>query len=83
MPVSVDLDSQLEDFVSTLVETGRYESEGAVLRAGIRMLQGYEARLAALDTAIERGLADADAGRSTPLEEVRERLSVQFGFAAR
>jgi antitoxin ParD1/3/4 len=44
-----------------------------VLREGVRLIQEREARLAALDTSIARGLADADAGRVKPSSEVFDR----------
>lgn len=61
--ISADLGTQLESFVSKLVETGRYNSKSEVLREGIRLIQEREARLAVLDQALARGLADAEAGR--------------------
>ena len=61
--ISADLGPQLETFVTSLVEAGRYNSKSEVLREGIRLIQEREARLAVLDQAIARGLADAEAGR--------------------
>lgn len=76
--ISADLGQQLENFVSKLVETGRYNSKSEVLREGVRLVQDREARLAVLDAAIARGLADADAGRTTPAEEVFDRLEAKY-----
>ena len=59
--ISAELGKQLEGFVAELVEKGRYNSKSEVLREGVRLIQDREARLAALDSAIARGLADADA----------------------
>jgi antitoxin ParD1/3/4 len=50
--ISADLGSKLEEFVSTLVATGRYNSKSEVLREGVRLIQDREARLAACDAAI-------------------------------
>ena len=36
-----------------------------------------EKRLAALDAAIEQGIADADAGRGKPVDEVFDRLQAR------
>jgi antitoxin ParD1/3/4 len=74
MPSSVDLGSQLEKFVASLVKSGRYNSKSEVLREGVRLLQEREARLAALDAAIARGIAYADAGRVKPVAQVFRRL---------
>ena len=68
--ISADLGTQLESFVTKLVETGRYNSKSEVLREGIRLIQEREARLAVLDQALARGLADADAGRVKPAGDV-------------
>ena len=69
--ISADLGHQLEGFVSTLVASGRYNSKSEVLREGVRLVQEREARLAALDLSIARGLADADQGRTRPAAALR------------
>lgn len=61
--ISADLGAKLEDYVAQLVEAGRYNSKSEVLREGVRLVQERETRLAVLDAALARGLADADAGR--------------------
>jgi antitoxin ParD1/3/4 len=86
MAISADLGDQLEEFVNQLVSKGRYNSKSEVLREGVRLVQEREARLAALDAAIARGIADAEAGRVKPAEEVfarlRERLEMPSRSAA-
>ena len=74
MANSVDLGSKLEAVVDELVARGRYNSKSEVLREGVRLVQEREKRLAALDAAIERGIAEADAGRGKPVDEVFDRL---------
>ncbi len=64
------LGPQLDGFVSDLVRAGRYESEVSVIRAGLRLLQAREARLLDLDRAIEHGIADADTGRISSVDDV-------------
>ena len=76
--ISADLGRQLEAFVAQLVDTGRYNSKSEVLREGVRLVQEREARLAALDASIMRGLADAEAGRTKPAEEVFDRLEAKY-----
>ena len=49
MARSVDLGDKLENFVTSLVATGRYASEDQVLREGVRLIQERETRLATLD----------------------------------
>lgn len=79
--ISADLGNHLESFVSSLVETGRYNSKSEVLREGIRLIQEREARLVLLDQAIARGVADAEAGRVSPASEVLARLEAKFQAA--
>jgi antitoxin ParD1/3/4 len=76
--ISADLGDALEAFVTKLVATGRYNSKSEVLREGVRLVQEREARLATLDAAITRGLADADAGRVKPASEVFDRLEAKY-----
>lgn len=78
MPISADLGDALEDFVRRLVASGRYNSKSEVLREGVRLIQEREARMAALDAAIARGVADADAGRTKPADEVFDRLEAKY-----
>jgi antitoxin ParD1/3/4 len=78
MAISADLGDALETFVNKLVATGRYNSKSEVLREGVRLVQEREARLAALDAAIARGVADADAGRVKPAGEVFDRLEAKY-----
>ncbi|WP_036292330.1 type II toxin-antitoxin system ParD family antitoxin [Methylosinus sp. PW1] len=78
MAISADLGSQLETFVAELVASGRYNSKSEVLREGVRLIQEREARLAALDLAIARGVADAEAGRVEPASAVFDRLEAKF-----
>jgi len=78
MAISADLGNQLESFVSGLVASGRYNSKSEVLREGVRLVQEREARLAALDAAIARGVADADAGRVKPAHAVFDRLEAKY-----
>ena len=54
-----------------------------MLREGVRLLQEREQRLAALDAAIARGLADAEAGRVKPLGQVFRRLNAKYRAAAK
>ncbi|MBB3447298.1 MULTISPECIES: type II toxin-antitoxin system ParD family antitoxin [unclassified Rhizobium] len=76
--ISADLGKQLESYVQKLVETGRYGSKSEVLREGVRLIQDREARLAALDASIMRGIADADAGRTKSASDVFDRLDAKY-----
>jgi antitoxin ParD1/3/4 len=76
--ISADLGPQLEAYVSKLVETGRYNSKSEVLREGVRVIQEREARLAALDASIARGVADMETGRTQSASEVFDRLEAKY-----
>ncbi|WP_197685854.1 type II toxin-antitoxin system ParD family antitoxin [Xanthomonas fragariae] len=76
--ISADLGQQLEHYVAKLVALGRYGSKSEVLREGGRLIQDRETRLAAPDASIARGLADVEAGRTKPAEEVFDRLEAKY-----
>ena len=56
---NVNLTEELDRFVLTKVESGRYENASEVVRAALRTLereeQQYEAKLAGLRSAIDEG----------------------------
>jgi len=64
------------DLIERLVASGRYESEDAVLREGLRLIEGREtqdeARLLALRDAARVGVADIEAGRYRSFESPAE-----------
>lgn len=78
MAISAELGEALESFVTKLVASGRYHSKSEVLREGVRLIQEREAKLAALDASIARGLADAGAGRVKPSVDVFDRLEAEL-----
>ena len=73
--ISADLGRPLESFIAKLVESGRYNSKSEVLREGVRLVQEREARLAALDASIARGLADAEAGHEATADHLEADVS--------
>jgi antitoxin ParD1/3/4 len=78
MPGSTNLGVKLEHYVTSLVESGRYPSRSDVLREGVRLIEERETRLDALDAAIVRGLADAEADRVKPIQDVAARLTAKY-----
>lgn len=78
MPSSVNLGTALEAAVNALVRTGRYGSRSEVLREGVRLVHDREARLAALQAAVGRGVADAEAGRVHDADEAFDELEAYF-----
>lgn len=78
MAISADLGSNLEAVVEDLVKNGRYGSKSEVLREGVRLVQEREAALVELYAAIDRGLADAEAGRTRPLRQAAADLIAEI-----
>jgi antitoxin ParD1/3/4 len=62
--------------------SGQYASESEVMRAAMRSIDRDEEenahKLAALYSAIERSIVDADAGRVRPAEDVFTDLRVKY-----
>ena len=83
MAISADLGAHLEGYVNELVTKGRYNSKSEVLREGVRLVQEREDKLAGLDAALARGIADADAGRVMPLDEAFDRLRQELKLPRR
>jgi antitoxin ParD1/3/4 len=82
MANSVDLGNKLETFVTRLVASGRYNSKSEVLREGVRLIEEREARLATLNIALARGIADADAGRVASASKVFSQLRTKYRTVA-
>lgn len=78
MAINADLRHALEAFVTKLVARGCCDSKSELLREGIRLVQEREARLATLDGAIARGIADAGAGRAKSAAAVFDRLEAKY-----
>jgi antitoxin ParD1/3/4 len=62
MPSSYTLGKHFETFVQAQLSSGRYNNASEVLRDALRLMEDRERRLAALDDAVARGVADIDAG---------------------
>lgn len=78
MPSSYTLGKHFETFVQAQLASGRYNNASEVVRDALRLMEERERRLAALDAALARGIADADAGRVTSAEEVLDRLEAKY-----
>jgi antitoxin ParD1/3/4 len=76
---NVNLTDELEGFILAKVESGRYENASEVVRSALRTLEReereYEAKLAALRTAVDAGDASGVAGGNS-FERVRRKLKL-------
>jgi antitoxin ParD1/3/4 len=82
--MTLSLTSELEAFVRDEVKRGAYASSSEYVRNLIRQRYIEERdrseRLQSLDKALERGLADSEAGRTMPLDTAFERLRNELGI---
>ncbi len=67
-----------EDYIEELVKSGRYENRDAALKEAVRLLEIKEQRLAELNAALDRGLAESEAGLGTPIEEVMAEYEARY-----
>lgn len=76
--MNVSLTPELDEFVASLVEAGRYRSASEVVRAAIRLLQDLEAersaKLDALRGSIDAGIEELDRGDGVYADEVFEEI---------
>jgi antitoxin ParD1/3/4 len=77
---NVNLTDELDRFVLAKVESGRYENASEVVPAALRILereeQEYDARLAALRSAIDEGDASGVA-EGDPFARTRQKLKLR------
>jgi len=62
---SIALGDHFQNFVHELVSKGRFGTTSEVIRAGLRLLEERDARLAALRKAIQEGI---DSGPAEPFD---------------
>jgi antitoxin ParD1/3/4 len=82
MPSSYTLGPHYEAFVKGQLSSGRYNNKSEVVRDALRLMEERERRMAALDAAITRGLADANVGRVEDAETVFDQLEAKYGQMA-
>ena len=82
MPTSYTIGKHFEAFVQAQLASGRYNNASEVIRDALRLMEDRERRLAALDVAIERGMADINTGRVTAADTVFDRLEAKYARLA-
>ncbi|MGI4879619.1 MAG: type II toxin-antitoxin system ParD family antitoxin [Janthinobacterium lividum] len=77
--LSITLPSEMVRVIRTKVEQGGYGSSSEVIREAMRGWLDREQKFAALDEAIDRGVADADTDSVHTVDDVREEMRRRFG----
>jgi antitoxin ParD1/3/4 len=80
---SYTLGRHFEEFIQGQLASGRYNNASEVVRDALRLLEERERRLGALDAAIERGVADIQAGRTHDADAVFDELEARYTGMAR
>ena len=83
MPSSYTLGQHFEAFIQAQLASGRYNNASEVVRDALRLMEERERRLAAVDAAIERGVADIKAGRVHDADTVLDELEARYTGLAR
>ncbi len=78
MPSSYTLGKHFETFVQAQLASGRYNNASEVLRDALRLMEERDRKLAALDSAIERGITDINEGRGHDAEDVFAELEAEI-----
>jgi antitoxin ParD1/3/4 len=78
MTIRIDIGEDLERQMTGLVSRGRYDSETDLVRSAVQLLIDKEEKLAAFDAAIQLGLDDIEAGRTTPAGDVFVGLRAKY-----
>jgi len=76
---SITLPGEMARVIHERVNSGTYGSASEVIRDAMRAWLQRERRLAALDAAIAKGIAELDAGLGQNIDEVRKELTEHFG----
>jgi antitoxin ParD1/3/4 len=63
---SVSLGDYFEDFVENRIAEGRYKNASEVIRAGLRLLEEEENKVAALKNALQEGISSGIAVSFNP-----------------
>jgi antitoxin ParD1/3/4 len=76
--LSITLPAEMVRVIREKVGAGIYSSNSEVIREALRGWMERDQRLAMLDTAITKGIADAESGRTKSVETVRKQLHKSF-----
>ena len=68
---SVALGPYFEEFIKAQIAQGRYNNASEVIRAGLRMLEDNDTRIASLKSAIEEGINSGEAVGFDPASHLK------------
>jgi antitoxin ParD1/3/4 len=68
---SISLGNHFESFVEQSISKGRFQSASEVIRAGLRMLEEEENKVAALKSAIQEGIESGIANDFDPKQHLK------------
>jgi len=81
MTIRLNLGEYFDAFIEAQLASGRYADASELVRDALRLLETRERRFGALKTAIEQGIADADAGRVHEADDVFDELLDELAAA--
>jgi antitoxin ParD1/3/4 len=76
--LSITVPPEMATFIRQKVESGLYSSNSEIIREALRSMMERDRRIERLDTAIAKGIADAEEGRVQDIDEVRAELYERF-----
>jgi antitoxin ParD1/3/4 len=76
--LSITLPPEMARMIREKVSSGAYSSNSEVIREALRGWLDRDRRLTALDSAIARGVADAEARRVHEIDDVRAEMRTRF-----
>jgi antitoxin ParD1/3/4 len=76
--LSITLPAEMVRVIRDKVSTGAYGSNSEIIREALRGWMERERRMELLDQAIAQGIADAEAGRTQEIDEVRTEIGKYF-----
>ena len=79
---SISLGNYFDEFVSKQVSEGRYKNVSEVIRAGLRLLEDEESKVAALRNAIQEGIDSGIAHDFDPEKHLQGLKTKQKGHGS-
>ena len=76
--LSITLPAEMVRIIRDKVSTGAYGSNSEIIREAMRGWMERERRLELLDQAIAQGIADANAGQTEGIDQVRAEIAKHF-----